>query len=165
MMNSVWTNPIATFILIGARTTEQSQRDVILCQGSIGEYTENFFIKKSRILECLIIATNCKYHQHAISRSSSHLQAAAVAAACSLRKQLTARAAASFNSINIAMAAEEGAAEAEAPSSSGMQQQQISSKPLPRSLQPQQVVGLVINTLGLRKKIHPSWRKTECGPD
>ena len=121
MMNSVWTNPIATFILIGARTTEQSQRVVILCQGSIGEYTENFFIKKSRILECLIIATNCKYHQHAISRSSSHLQAAAVAAAvaaaCSLRKQLTARAAASFNSINIAMAAEEGAGEAEAPSS------------------------------------------------
>ena len=23
----------------------------------------------------------------------------------------------------------------------------------------------IINTLGLRKKIHPSWRKTECGPD
>ena len=25
-----------------------------MCQGSIGEYTENFFIKKSRILECLL---------------------------------------------------------------------------------------------------------------
>ena len=24
---------------------------------------------------------------------------------------------------------------------------------------------LIINTLGLRKKIHSSWRKTECGPD
>ena len=26
-----------------------------MCQGSIGEYTENFFIKKSRILECLLL--------------------------------------------------------------------------------------------------------------
>ena len=24
---------------------------------------------------------------------------------------------------------------------------------------------LIINTLGLRKKIHPLWRNTECGPD
>ena len=24
---------------------------------------------------------------------------------------------------------------------------------------------LIITTLGLRKKIHPSWRKTECSPD
>ena len=27
----------------------------ILCQGSIGEYTEKIFVKKSRILECLLV--------------------------------------------------------------------------------------------------------------
>ena len=33
MMISVWTNPIAIFILIGARTTEQSQvkRELLFC--------------------------------------------------------------------------------------------------------------------------------------
>ena len=52
MMISVWTNPIAIFILIGAWTTEQSQvkRELLFCaRVLIGEYTEIFFIKISRM--------------------------------------------------------------------------------------------------------------------
>ena len=44
MMISVWTNPTMIFILIGA-----------IRYFVPGEYTENFFIKKSRILECLLL--------------------------------------------------------------------------------------------------------------
>ena len=48
MMISVWTNPTANLILIGARMTEQSQvkHELLFCARVLlhGEYTENFLI-------------------------------------------------------------------------------------------------------------------------
>ena len=58
MMTSVWTNPTAIFILIGAWMMEQSQvkHELLFCaRVLLGEYTENFLIKKSLILECLLV--------------------------------------------------------------------------------------------------------------
>ena len=48
MMISVWTNPIASFILIGARTTEQSQvkRELLFCaRVLLGNIRRNFLLK------------------------------------------------------------------------------------------------------------------------
>ena len=58
---SVWKNSIATFILIGARTTSNPElneccyfvRDFV--PGFYWEYTETYFIKNSRILECRLM--------------------------------------------------------------------------------------------------------------
>ena len=61
MMISVWTNPTAIFTLIGARTTEQSQvkHELSFCaRVRLGNIRRIFFIKKSRILECLIETTH-----------------------------------------------------------------------------------------------------------
>ena len=58
MMIIVWRNPTAIFILIGARTTEQSQvkHELLFCaRVLLGNIRRIFFIKKSRILECLLI--------------------------------------------------------------------------------------------------------------
>ena len=65
MMISVWANPIVIFILIGAQMMEQLQV-IILCQGSIGKYTK-IFIKKSQILECLLIVIEYEDHAHLLT--------------------------------------------------------------------------------------------------
>ena len=66
-MISVWTNPVAIFSFIGARMAEQCQ--VILCQGSI----EEFFIKKSWILECLVCIVICEWAWY-FKSSAGHCQ-------------------------------------------------------------------------------------------
>ena len=57
MMISVWTNPTAIFILIGARTTEQSQvkHELLFCARVLLGNIRKLKKKKSRILECLLI--------------------------------------------------------------------------------------------------------------
>ena len=62
-MISVWTNSIAIFILVGARTTEQSQvkQELLFCARVLLGNTQRIILK-SRILECLLLMMSLVEH-------------------------------------------------------------------------------------------------------